>query len=73
MQIHERLKNYMVPNSVWKQHFIGQQINDRGIMINPAVVGNAIRFDAEVKETLTKKLQALTSLHNPNTALQMRE
>lgn len=73
MQIHERLKNYMVPDSVWKQYFIDQQINDRGIMIDPAVVENAIRIDAEVKEALTKKLQALTDLPNPNSVLQMKE
>lgn len=73
MQIHERLKNYMVPDSVWKQYFIDQQINDRGIMIDPAVVENAIRIDADVKEALTKKLQALTGLPNPNSVLQMRE
>lgn len=73
MQIHERLKNYMVPDSVWKQYFIDQQINDRDIMIDLAVVGNAIRIDAEVEETLTRKLQALTGLHHPNSVLQMRE
>ena len=45
MSIQKRLQNYPVPESVWDEYHIDQKINDRGIMIDMAVVENAIAFD----------------------------
>ena len=43
MQIQERLKNYPVPDFVWDEYHLDQQINDRGIMIDQDMVREALR------------------------------
>lgn len=73
MQIQKRLKNYPVPDSVWKEYHIDQAINDRGILCDTAVVENAIKIDALTKADLMQKLQRLTSLENPNSVAQMKD
>ena len=47
-------------------------INDRGILIDHTLVRNAIRIDAEVKNSLTGELQSKTGLENPNSVAQMK-
>lgn len=73
MQIQKRLKNYPVPDSVWEEYHIDQMINDRGILCDTAVVGNAIKIDALTKADLMQKLQRLTGLENPNSVAQMKD
>ncbi len=73
MQIHERLKGYMVPDSVWEQYFIDQAINDRGIAIDQELVRNAIMIDARAKEEVTCRMQDITGLQNPNSVTQLKQ
>lgn len=72
MSIKDRIKNYPVPESVWEEYHIDQEINDRGILIDKDLVQNAIAFDARSKESLTRQLQLLTDLENPNSVSQMK-
>lgn len=72
MSIKDRIKSYPVPDSVWEEYRIDQEINDRGILIDKDLVQNAIAFDARSKESLTRQLQLLTDLENPNSVLQMK-
>ena len=57
MQIQERLKNYPVPDAVWEEYHLDQEINDRGIMIDQQMVAQAIRIDDLSKTDLTAKMQ----------------
>ena len=41
MQIQARLKNYPVPDFVWDEYHLDQEINDRGIMIDQEMVRQA--------------------------------
>mgnify|MGYP004484511381 CR=1 FL=1 len=72
LQIHDRLKNYMVPDSVWEEYFIDQSINDRGIMIDRELVQKAIALDAKTKDALMISMQNLTGLDNPNSGVQLK-
>ena len=72
MQIQERLKNYPVPNSVWDEYHLDQEINDRGIMIDQGMVAQAIRIDELSKASLTARMQRKTGLENPNSVVQMK-
>ena len=47
MQIQERLKNYSVPDFVWDEYHLDQEINDRGIMIDRKLVKQAISIDEQ--------------------------
>lgn len=72
MSIKNRLRNYPVPDSVWEEYHLDQEINDRGILIDKQLVANAISFDARSRESLTRQLQLLTNLENPNSVAQMK-
>ncbi len=73
MQIQERLRNYPVPDFVWDEYHLDQEINDRGIMIDQDMVSEALRIDALSKDSLTAKMQEKTGLENPNSVVQMKE
>ncbi len=72
MQIQERLRNFPVPDDVWDQYHLDQMINDRGIMVDPDVVEQAIRIDTFARTSITEKLHTLTHLDNPNSVAQMK-
>lgn len=73
MSIQERLKKYPVPDFVWDEYHLDQEINDRGISLDMDVVENAIAFDAKSKAELAEKMQELTDLDNPNSVVQMKQ
>lgn len=70
--IKDRLAKFPVPEDVWDQYHIDQEINDRGILIDMPLVKNAIAFDARSKEAITEEMKARTGLANPNSVLQMK-
>ena len=72
MAIQERLRKYPVPDFVWEEYRLDQEINDRGIALDMQLVENAIRFDEESKAVLSEKMQELTNLDNPNSVQQMK-
>ena len=73
MSIQERRKKYPVPDFVWDEYHLDQEINDRGISLDMDVVENAIAFDAKSKAELAEKMQELTDLDNPNSVVQMKQ
>lgn len=73
MQIQERLKNYLVPDFVWDEYHLDQEINDRGIMIDRELVEQAISIDEQSRNDLTAQMQKITGLDNPNSVMQLKE
>lgn len=72
MQIQKRLSKFPVPDEVWDEYVIDQQINDRGILVDMPFVKQAIRIDALSRERLMTSMQELTELDNPNSVAQMK-
>lgn len=72
MAIQARLSNYPVPESVWEEYHLDQEINDRGIMIDRELVDQALLIDARSKSDLMARLQAMTGLDNPNSVQQLK-
>ena len=72
MSIQKRLSRYPVPESVWDEYHIDQEINDRGIALDMTLVQNAIRIDGKSREKLTAAMRELTELDNPNSVQQMK-
>ena len=73
MSIQDRLRKYPVPQEVWSQYHLDQQINDRGIGVDRTLVRGAIGIDKRSREELTARLQELTMLDNPNSVQQMKD
>lgn len=73
MSIQDKLRHFPVPNFVWEEYHLDQEINDRGITLDMDVVTNAIAFDEKSKAVLADKMQEMTGLENPNSVQQMKQ
>lgn len=72
MAIQKRLSKYPVPDFIWDEYHLDQEINDRGIALDMDVVENAITFDEQSKATLSETMQDITGVENPNSVVQMK-
>lgn len=73
MSIKEKLARFPVPDFIWDQYHLDQQINDRGIMVDMSVVEHAIDFDERSKTEIADTMRAMTDLENPNSVAQMKQ
>ena len=73
LQIKDRLRKFPVPDFVWDEYHIDQEINDRGILIDMDFVENAIAMDNRSKLELSDKMKDLTHLDNPGSVQQMKQ
>lgn len=71
--IQARLAKFPVPDFVWDEYHLDQEINDRGIRIDMELVDQAISIDTRSREDLTEEMKRLTGLDNPNSVQQMKE
>ena len=71
--IKARLAKYSVPNFIWDEYHLDQEINDRGILVDMTLVENAIEIDAKTKQSLRSRMQGVTGLENPNSVMQMKD
>lgn len=72
MGIQHKLRKFPVPESVWEEYHIDQEINDRGVRLDMELVQQAIAMDARSREELTAAIKNITKLENPNSVLQMK-
>lgn len=73
MSIQEKLTKFPVPEAVWEQYHLDQQINDRGVALDMELVRRAIAMDARSRTELTTAMKSLTALDNPNSVQQMKQ
>lgn len=73
MAIQTRLAKYPVPDSVWDEYHLDQEINDRGVALDMELVRQAIQMDGRSRAELTQAMKELTALENPNSVQQMKE
>lgn len=73
MSIQARLAKYPVPDSVWDEYHIDQEINDRGVALDMELVRQAIQMDGRSRSELTQAMKELTELDNPNSVQQMKQ
>ena len=72
LAIQQKLACFPVPDFVWDEYHLDQEINDRGIRLDLSLVENAIRMDTLSREELTGQMQRLTILENPNSVKQLK-
>ena len=73
MAIKEKLSKFPVPEEVWDEYHIDQEINDRGVMLDKDLVSSAILMDEKSKENLISSMKDITELENPNSVSQMKD
>ncbi len=72
MSIKRRLSKFPMPENVWEEYRLDQEINDRGIAIDMTFVKQAVAIDENSREKLTALMQDMTNLENPNSVQQMK-
>lgn len=72
MQIQQRLIKFPVPEDIWDEYRLDQEINDRGIKVDMDFVKQAIGMDEISHEKLMSAMQQMTELDNPNSVQQMK-
>lgn len=72
MSIQKKLSRFPVPDSIWDEYHLDQEINDRGIGLDMTLVEQAIAIDSISRKSLTQQIQNLTDLDNPNSVAQMK-
>lgn len=70
--IQERLAGYPVPDSVWAEYEMDQEMNDRGILVDQAFVASALCVDEISRAELTAELARITEITNPNSVAEIR-
>ncbi len=73
MGIQKRLAKFPVPDQVWEEYHIDQEINDRGVRLDMELVHAAIDMDTRSRQELTTAMKRMTSLENPNSVQQMKQ
>ena len=71
--IQRKLRKFPVPDEVWEEYHIDQEINDRGVRLDMELVQQAIAMDTRSREELTAAMKDMTALENPNSVQQMKQ
>lgn len=72
MQIQQKLSKFPVPEEIWEEYHIDQEINDRGIRVDMPLVEQAIAIDELSRKRLTAAMKDITDLDNSNSVVQMK-
>jgi DNA polymerase len=72
MSIQVKLSKFPVPESVWDEYHLDQEINDRGVALDMEFVNRAIEIDERSRSELLGKMKSLTALDNPNSVQQLK-
>lgn len=70
--IQSKLAKFPVPDSVWEEYHLDQEINDRGVALDKMLVEQAIAMDDRSRSELTAATKEITTLDNPNSVVQMK-
>jgi DNA polymerase len=73
MAIDSKVERFPVPQFVWDEYHLSEEINDRGIQIDMDFVNRAIAANEQIHTELMSRLKELTGLENPNSVAQMKQ
>lgn len=62
MSIQQRFSKFLVPENIWEEYHLDQEINDRGIAIDMTFVKQAVVMDEHSREKLMALMQDITNL-----------
>ncbi|GIQ63602.1 DNA polymerase [Paenibacillus cisolokensis] len=71
-EIAKKLERFPVPDHEWRLWALDQQINDRGVRLDPELFKRAIECDQQYKDRVMQEAKELTGLENPNSDAQIK-
>lgn len=72
MLIQEKLQRFPVPENIWDEYLLDQEINDRGVALDMTLVKCAIEMDTRSRKELIAAMKKVTELDNPNSVVQVK-
>ena len=69
--IEDQLVLHPVPDHIWEEWVIDQEINDRGVPVDLELIDAAVELDAWAKAELKDRMNAITGLANSNSRDQL--
>lgn len=73
MAIQNKLSKFPVPEYVWNEYHLDQEINDLGIALDLEFINHAIEIDDYSRSKLINEMRDLTNLENPNSVQQLKD
>ena len=73
LAIREKLAAYPIPDKEQEFYVLDQKINDRGLLVDMALVDEAISCNHQFTVAATERAYELTGLENPNSVSQLKE
>ena len=73
MAIYRKFNARDIPQRLWDEYHLDQDINDIGVLVNMDFVHKAIVIDEEACSSILARMKALTGLNNPNSPTQMKQ
>lgn len=72
-EIRRKLHAFPIPTTEQDYYVMDQDINDRGVLVDPSLVEHAVECDRLYKQAATERAYALTGLENPNSVSQVKD
>ena len=73
LAIQQRLSNYQLPEWLWEEYAIDQEINDRGVYLDTSLAEKAIKLDSIIHKELEEVMTKITEVDNPNSVSQLKQ
>lgn len=73
ISIQGKLAKFPVPECIWEEYHLDQEINDRGVALDMEFVRQAIEMDNASRAELIQMMRDITELENPNSVMQIKQ
>ncbi|MBS4022072.1 MAG: hypothetical protein KGZ79_06585 [Dethiobacter sp.] len=71
--IQGKIAKFPVPECIWEEYHLDQEINDRGVALDMEFVRQAIGIDNASRSELIQMMCDITELENPNSVMQIKQ
>lgn len=71
MGIQRRISAFPCSDELWREYWIDQRINDRGVEVDLTLAKSAVEMSGVLSQDLKERMRDLTGLENPNSTAQL--
>ena len=72
LEVQRRLERFPVPEGIWHEYSQSEEVNDRGVMVDRALIARAIEDDRLSQEEIVTRMKELSGLENPGSVQQLK-
>jgi DNA polymerase len=61
-----------IPGTEWAYYALDQEVNDRGVYVDPGMAENGVKIASEIKTKLNEEISRITGVSNPRSVSQLQ-